>query len=141
MAMTATMHIGRRTTEHPPLTGLRAWWQTVRLRYSQSARDAYFERARLARPVTDPNRHAWDSPVLEDAFARLAADHPDAVTPADGGSPATAADREMQLLAVCDRWFREAHPGPEHRWHPMVVASYQRLMNDVRGAFHPGGEA
>lgn len=139
MAMTATMHISRRTTPHHPITALRARWDTFRLRHSRRALDAYFEQARLARPVTDPHRHAWDSPALEDAFVRLAADHPEAVTPADGGTLAHDADREQLLIAACDRWFREAHPGPEHRWHPMTVTSYQRLMDGVRACFHTGG--
>jgi hypothetical protein len=137
MAMTATMHIGRRTTH--PITGLRARWDAFRLRHSRRALDTYFEQARLRRPVTDPHRHAWDNPALEDAFARLAADHPEACTPADGGTTARDADREQQLLAVCDRWFREAYAGPQHRWTPATVASYQRLMADVCSCFHPGG--
>ncbi|MFB7596937.1 hypothetical protein [Streptomyces sp. NPDC056160] len=139
--MTATMHIGRRTTPHQPLTGLRTWWAGFQLRHSRRALDSYMERARLARPVTDPHRHAWDNPALEEAFARLAADHPEAVTPADGGLVALDADREQLLLAVCDRWFHEAHPGPEHRWHPMTIATHAKLMDGVRACFHSGGAA
>lgn len=139
--MTATMPISRRTTPHHPLTGLRTWWEAARLRHSRRALNTYFEHARLARPVTDPDRHAWENPALEDAFARLAADHPHAVTPADGGPGALDAEREQLLLAVCDAWFHETYPAPEHRWSPDVIASYQRLIADVRGCFHPGGAA
>lgn len=138
--MTATMPISRRTTHHAH-TGLRTWWETIQLRHSRRALDAYFERARLARPVTDPNRHAWESPALEDAFVRLAAANPQAVTPADGGPAALDAEREQLLLAVCDAWFHETYPAPQHRWTPDVIAAYQRLIADVRACFHPGGEA
>ncbi|MEU7403847.1 hypothetical protein [Streptomyces sp. NPDC044948] len=138
--MTAMMHISRRTTPHHPRPTWRARWEAFRLRHSRGALDAYFEQARLARPVTDPHRHAWENPALEDAFNRLAADHPEAVTPADGGRQARDADRETTLLAACDTWFRDVH-GPEHRWQPMTVASYHRLMDGVRAALHPGGDA
>ncbi|QIJ62594.1 hypothetical protein [Streptomyces sp. JB150] len=136
--MTATMHIGRRTTRHHPLTSLRARWEAFQLRHSRRALDAYFEQARLRRPVTDPHRHAWENSALEAAFAQLAADHPEAVTPADGGTPARHADRETLLLAACDAWFRDVH-GPEHRWSPRTVAAYEQLLHDVRACFHPGG--
>lgn len=139
--MTATAHIARRTIRHTPHRTLREHWNTFQLRYSQRALTTYFERTRQLRPVTDPNRHAWESPALEDAFARLAADHPTMVTPADGGASARDTDREQLLLAVCDRWFHEANPAPEHRWSPDVIASHARLLNGVRACFHPGGEA
>lgn len=128
MAMTL-MSIVRRTTPHQPRPGLRARWHAFRLRYF-----------RRARPVTDSHRHAWGNPALEAAFAELAAGHPEAVTPADGGTLARDADREQLLLATCDAWFREAH-GPEHRWDARTVATYNRLMVSVRGCFHPAGGA
>ncbi|MFF3847990.1 hypothetical protein [Streptomyces sp. NPDC002328] len=137
--MTATMHIGRRTTGHHPHR-LRERWQAFRLRRSRRAQDAYFAELHDALPLHDPDRHALDAPALEAAFAQLAADHPDKVTPADGGLAARDADREVLLLAVCDRWFREAHAGPERRWQPSTRAAYERLMNDVHSCFHPGGE-
>ncbi|MFF9097615.1 hypothetical protein ACF1AX_31395 [Streptomyces sp. NPDC014802] len=138
--MTATVHIARRTTAHHPLAALRERWDAFLLRHSARAQAAYFERLHDSLPLDDPDRHALEPAALEAAFAQLAADHPETVTPADGGPTARDRDREQQLLAVCDAWFREAHPGPEHRWHPMTVASYQRLMDDVRACFHPGGE-
>lgn len=140
MAMTATMqHISRRTTPRQPRPTLRARWSAFVLRHSRHAQAAEFQRLHDALPLTAPERHDLDAPALEAAFARLAVDHPDRVTPADGGLLARDVDREQQLIATCDRWFREAHPGPEHRWHPMTVTSYQRLMADVRACFHPVG--
>ncbi|MFJ8348921.1 hypothetical protein ACIQ9J_21685 [Streptomyces sp. NPDC094153] len=138
--MTATMPIARRTTPHRPL-GLRARWDAFRLRHSRRAQAAEFQRLHDALPLGNPDRHALDAPALEDAFAALAADHPEAVTPVDGGTLARDTNCEQLLLATCDAWFREAHPGPEHRWHPTTVASYQRLMDGVRGCFHPAGGA
>lgn len=141
MAVAASTHIARRTIRHTPQRTLRDRWNTFRLRYSQRALTVYFERTRQLRPVTDPNRHAWESPDLEDAFARLAADHPTMVTPSDGGPAARDADREQLLLAVCDHWFRETHPAPEHRWSPDIIAAHTRLLANVHACFHPGGEA
>lgn len=138
--MTATVHVDRRTVPHHPLTVLRAGWNALQLRYSRRALETYFERARLRRPVTDPNRHAWESPAIEDAFAGLAADHPEAVTPADGGEAARDADREQLLLAACDAWFRDIH-GPEHSWNPRKIAAYGQLMHGIRACFHPAGGA
>lgn len=138
--MTATVHVDRRTVPHHPLTVLRVGWNALQLRYSRRALETYFERARLLRPVTDPNRHAWESPAIEDAFALLAAENPAAVTPADGGTAARETDREQQLLAACDVWFRDIH-GPEHSWSPRTIASYGQLMHGVSSCFHPGGEA
>lgn len=135
----ATLHIARRTTPHPPLAGLRTWWAAFQLRHSHRARTAYFTQLHDALPLDDPDRHALESPAVEDAFARLAVDHPEAVTPADGGIQARDSDRETLLLAVCDRWFREAYPAPAHRWQPDVVAAHARLLSDVRSCFHTGG--
>lgn len=140
MAMTATMHIGRRTTPHHPTAGLRARWDAFRLRYSRRTQTAYFAELHDTLPVASPDRHHLDAPALEDAFARLAADHPAAVTPVDGGGRVLDADREQLLLAACDAWFRDVH-GPEHRWDPRTIAAYNRLMGDVRTCFHPGGAA
>ncbi|MFF7966702.1 hypothetical protein ACFZC3_15210 [Streptomyces sp. NPDC007903] len=79
--MTATLHIGRRTARHRRPSGFRVRLEDFVLRHSARAMDAYLERVRLARPVTDPHRHALEAPALEAAFARLAAEHPEAVTP------------------------------------------------------------
>ncbi|MFC3348225.1 hypothetical protein ACFOOM_12480 [Streptomyces echinoruber] len=139
--MTATLHIAR-APYHPLATFTR--WLASRLRPRRPAAVTVdFEALRRTYPVSHEQdyRHLLDDPALEDAFARLAADHPQAVTPADGGPAARTADREQLLLAVCDRWFREAHPAPEHRWPPATVAAYQRLMADVHACFHPGGGA
>ncbi|MFJ6841412.1 hypothetical protein ACIQRE_01945 [Streptomyces griseoluteus] len=78
--MTASLHIGRRTARHRRPSGFRARLEDFVLRHSDRALDAYLERVRLARPVTDPHRHAWEAPALEAAVARLAAEHPEAVT-------------------------------------------------------------
>lgn len=137
--MTAMAHISRRTTPHHPHGSLRERWDAFALRHFRRTQTAFFAELHDALPLTDPDRHALDAPALEDAFARLAVDHPEAVTPADGGQAARDADREVMLLAVCDRWFREAHAGPEHRWPPMTVVAHQRLMDNVRACFHPGG--
>ncbi|SMF86002.1 hypothetical protein [Streptomyces sp. Amel2xC10] len=137
--MTATLHIGRRTTPHHPRPSLRERWSTFILRHSRRAQTAFFAELHDALPLDDPDRHALDAPALEAAFAQLAADHPEPL-PADTGQAARDADREVLLLAVCDRWFRDAHAGPQHRWSPATVAAYQRLMDDVRDCFHPGGE-
>ncbi|WP_155054532.1 hypothetical protein [Streptomyces blattellae] len=138
--MTATMHIARRTTPPGPLASLRESWAAFRLRHSRRVQTAYFQRLHDALPLDDPDRHDLEDPAVEHAFARLAADHPDTVTPADGGQAARDTDREQLLLAVCDAWFRDIH-GPEHRWDPRTVATHGRLMADVRGCFHPGGAA
>ena len=138
--MTATVHVARRTAPHHALTALRARWNALQLRYSRRALEMYFERARLLRPVSDPNRHSWESPAIEDAFALLATGHPEAVTPADGGIAARDTDREQLLLAACDVWFRDIH-GPEHSWSPRTIASYGQLLAGVRDCFHPGGAA
>ncbi|MEV7684512.1 hypothetical protein [Streptomyces bungoensis] len=141
--MTATTPIAapHGAAQTRPLTGLRTWWAAFTLRHSRRVQTATFLQLHDSLPLTDPDRHALDAPALEDAFARLAADHPDAVTPTDGGTLARETDREQLLLATCDAWFREAHPGPEHRWHPATVTAYQQLMDGVRSCFHPGGDA
>ncbi|MCI3277472.1 hypothetical protein [Streptomyces cylindrosporus] len=139
--MTATLHIGRRTTPHHPLTGLRARWETFQLKRSRRVQTATFQRLHDALPLDNMDRHALDAPALESAFADLAADHPDTVTPADGGSAAREADREQLLIALRDHAFREAHPTPEHGWSPEVVAAHQRLIADVHACFHPGGDS
>ncbi|MFE3126741.1 hypothetical protein ACFXHD_25335 [Streptomyces hydrogenans] len=44
---------------------------------------AYYDRLRISLPVgSTPDAHDLDSPDIEAAFAQLAIDHPDAVTPA-----------------------------------------------------------
>ncbi|MFJ9114430.1 hypothetical protein ACIRJO_02655 [Streptomyces sp. NPDC102394] len=137
--MTATMPIARRTTPHHPPAGLRQRWNAFRLKHSRRTQTAYFTQLHDALPLDDPDRHALDAPALEDAFAQLAADHPEAVTPVDGGLTARDADREVLLLATCDAWFRDVH-GPEHRWNARTIANYNRLQADVRGCFHPAGD-
>lgn len=134
--MTATMHIGRRTTPHH--LSLRERWGTFRLRHSRRAQNVYFDRLHDSLPLTNPDRHALDSPALEGAFAQLAA-HPAAVFVADCELAERDINREQLLVAACDRWFREAHPGPEHRWSPTTITSYQRLLADVRECFHQDG--
>ncbi|MFF9310151.1 hypothetical protein ACF1BS_04490 [Streptomyces sp. NPDC014748] len=136
--MTATLHISRRVTPRPKTRGLRARWQAFHLRHSRSVQLAEFQRLHDALPLAAPDRHDMDSPAIEAAFMRLAADHPEAVTPADGGEPARDTDREQLLLAACDSWFRDTH-GPEHRWAPDTITAYDRLMQDVRACFHQGG--
>lgn len=136
--MTATMHIGRRTTQHHPLTALRARWDAFQLRHNRRVQTVTFQRLHDTLPLDDPDRYALESPALERALQRLAADHGDLVTPTDGGVLARDVDREQSLLAVCDVWFRDSH-GPEHSWDPRTLTSYDRLMADVRKAFHPGG--
>jgi hypothetical protein len=140
MAMTVTLHIGRRITPQRPITGFRARWKAFTLRHSPRAQAAFFARLHDTLPLDDPDRHALDAPALEEAFARLAATHPEAVTPADGGTAAREADREQLLLATCDAWFRDAH-GPQHYWDPRTIAAYDQLMAGVRSCFHPGGES
>ncbi|WND34010.1 hypothetical protein RI578_06740 [Streptomyces sp. BB1-1-1] len=137
--MTATMHIGRRTTPHRPRLTWRARWDAFALRHFRRVQAAEFRRLHDALPLAAPERHDMDAPALEAAFMRLAVDHPAAVTPSDGGPAARDADRETGLLAACDVWFRDIH-GPQHRWQPGTVAAYHRLMDDVRHAFHPGGD-
>ena len=138
--MTATVHIGRRTTPHHPLTRLRQHWNAFRLRHSADVQAATFQRLHDGLPLDDPDRYALEAPALEEAFVRLAVDHPATVTPADGGTAARDVDREVLLLATCDAWFRDIH-GPEHRWSPRLITRHRRLMESVRGCFHPGGEA
>ncbi|MFJ1653450.1 hypothetical protein ACIOC2_19085 [Streptomyces sp. NPDC088337] len=136
--MTATTPIARRTTPHHRRHSLRACWDAFRLRHSKHAQTALFEQLHDRLPLTAPDRHALENPDLEAAFARLAADHPEAVTPVDGGILSRDKDREQLLLATCDAWFRDSH-GPEHRWDPRTIASYSQLLASVRGCFHPGG--
>lgn len=138
--MTATLHIGRRTTPHQPLARLRERWAAVALKRSRRVQTATFQQLHDALPLDDPDRHDLEAPALEAAFTALAVDHPESVTPADGGVVARSADREQLLLATCDSWFREIH-GPEHSWAPRTLARYERLMGGVRDCFHPGGES
>ncbi|MET7477956.1 hypothetical protein ABZT17_26815 [Streptomyces sp. NPDC005648] len=137
--MTATVHIARRTTTRPHLT-LRERWDAFQLRHFRRVQTAAFQRLHDRLPLDDPDRHALDAPALEGAFAQLAIAHADRVTPADGGIEARDKDREVLLLATCDAWFRDLH-GPQHRWSARTIAAYQRLQDDVRRCFHPGGEA
>ncbi|WP_435610931.1 hypothetical protein [Streptomyces sp. C10-9-1] len=138
--MTATAHLARRSSHHP----VRALLTTLLLPRSRRVQARYFERLRTTLPLTDPDRHDLESPAAEAAFARLAVDHPDKVTPASGDQ--AAADRTQYLLAVCDVWFREAH-GPEHTWSPQTLAAYTRLLRAVQQVDGPaarpvhGGEA
>ncbi|MFJ2477064.1 hypothetical protein ACIOWI_29515 [Streptomyces sp. NPDC087659] len=127
--MTATTHIA-----HPPVARARAWWTELTLRHSRRVQRVFFQRLHDSLPLTDPDRHALEAPALEDAFAHLAIDHPDTVTPADGGQLARAADREQQLLAACDAWFRDVH-GPEYTWPPRTIAAYNRLIDGVHKLF------
>ncbi|MFF3884105.1 hypothetical protein [Streptomyces sp. NPDC001914] len=136
--MTATMHIGRRITPLHPLATLRTRWNAFALAHFRRVQTAYFQQLHDALPLDDPDRHVLDAPAFEAAFAGLAVDHPDKVTPADGGQAARDADREQLLLAACDAWFREIH-GPEHRWSPRLLSRYERLMVSVSTCFHPGG--
>lgn len=135
--MTATAHVAPRTTVHHPLAALRAHWNAFHLRHSRRAQTATFQRLHDALPLDDPDRYALDAPALEDAFQRLAVDHGDRVTQADGGQAARDLDREQQLLAVCDAWFRDVH-GPEHGWSPRLIIRHHRLMTSVHAAFHSG---
>jgi hypothetical protein len=130
MAMVATTHHVAGTTSHHLLTTIRTGLTTWTLRHSRRAQAVYFERLRTSLPVLNPDRHALESCAVEAAFARLAIAHPDKVTPADGGQAARSIDREQQLLAACDAWFREAH-GPERSWPPATIAAYNRLLEDV----------
>jgi hypothetical protein len=130
MAMVATTHHVAGTSHHTWLTTIRSGMTCWLLRHWRPAAATYFERLRTSLPVLDPNRHALENPAVEDAFARLAIAHPDRVTPADGGPAARSIDREQQLLAACDAWFREAH-GPERAWHPATITAYNRLLDDV----------
>lgn len=132
----ATLHIARRTTPHHPLAALRAWWDALTLRHSRRAQAAYFERLHDTLPLDDPDRHALDSPALENAFALLAISHPDEVA----ATTMRAADHEQLLLAARDEWFRHAHPAPEHRWGPEERAAYHALMATVHRS-HPSGGA
>jgi len=136
--MTTMLNISRRVTQHHTLTGLRARWEAFQLRHSRRAQAAEFQRLHDALPLPAPDRHDMESPSLEDAFMRLAADHPETVTPADGGTSARDNDREQLLLATCDAWFRNAH-GPENGWSPRTAATYDQLMTGVRFCFHAGG--
>lgn len=129
--MAMTTH--RIAAHHHPITGLRAGLTGWMLRHSRRAAARFFERLRTSLPVTDPDRHFLENPVLEDRFAHLAIDHPDAVTPADGGATAAQADDTTLAVAMCDAWFREAH-GPEQTWSPQTLATYQRLLSGVRSA-------
>ncbi|MFF0139739.1 hypothetical protein ACFYRN_25205 [Streptomyces sp. NPDC005227] len=136
--MTAPMHISRRTTSHHPLTALRARWGAAQLRYSRRIQTVTFQRLHDGLALDAPDRHDLEAPALERALQRLAIDHGDKVTPADGGDLGRDADREQLVLAACDTWFREIH-GPEHRWSPRLCSRYDRLMESVRDSF-PGGQ-
>lgn len=131
--MTAT-HIA---VPHHPLAAVTAWLGR-HLRRRQAAQHARnFEALRQSFPAEHAYRHDLEAPAVEEVFAHLAIDHPDEVALA----AMRDADREQQLLAVCDEWFRHAYPGPQHRWSPRRTAEYMRLMAAVRGCFHPDGAA
>ncbi|MFJ4365119.1 hypothetical protein ACIP4S_13305 [Streptomyces chartreusis] len=125
--MTATVHIGRRTTPHHPFASLRARWEAYTQRRTQRTQAAYFQRLHDTLPLDDPDRHDLDAPALEAAFAGLAISHPDEVA----ATTMRTADHEQLLLAARDEWFRHAHPAPEHRWSPEERAAYEALMATV----------
>ncbi|MFI5973590.1 hypothetical protein [Streptomyces sp. NPDC051452] len=137
--MTATMHIGRRITPNRPRASFRERWDAFALRHFRRVQAVFFAQLHDTLPLDDPDRYALEAPTLEAAFVRLAAEHPNAVTPADGGQAARDADREILLLAACDSWFRDVH-GPEYRWGPRTSAQYNRLLGDVSSCFHADGE-
>lgn len=139
MTMTTTVPV-RRTIPHHPFPALRQRWATFQLRHSSRVQAATFQRMHDALPLDAADRHAMESPALEAALQQLAAEHGEAVTPAEGGTAARDADREQLLLAACDSWFRDIH-GPEHRWQPPTIASYAQLMDSVHGWFRTGGDA
>jgi len=132
--MTATTHIAAPPQHNRPRTRLRARWAAFTLRHSRRAQTALFAGLHDALPLDDPDRHALDAPAIEDAFARLAIDHPDTVTADDGGQAARDTDREQQLIAACDAWFRDIH-GPQHRWDAATFARYARLIDGVHACF------
>lgn len=138
MTMTTTVPV-RRTIPHHPFSTLRQRWATFHLRHSSRLQAATFQRMHDALPLDAADRYALESPALEAALQQLAADHADAVTPAEPGTTVRDADREQLLLATCDVWFRDIH-GPEHRWQPPTVASYAQLMDSIYGSFHIGGD-
>ncbi|MEV6791308.1 hypothetical protein AB0M87_04750 [Streptomyces sp. NPDC051320] len=130
--MTATTHIAaRRINRSQPKHRRDGRLTAFLLRHSRRVQARYFESMRQALPVADPFRHDLENRAYEDLFAHLAIDHPDLVTPADGGEAAAAADHQVLLLALCDEWFREAF-GPERTWSPQTIARYQRLQTIVR---------
>lgn len=144
MAMTATAHIA--APHHNPLAALAGWLSSHlhrRPRPAAAVPVAEFVQAldvealRLSLPLDDPDRHALENPAVEDAFAHLAIDHPYEVAV----TSMRQTDREELLLAVCDEWFRHAHPAPEHRWSPQEIALYEQLLGSVHACFHAGGGA
>ncbi|WP_137991222.1 hypothetical protein [Streptomyces vilmorinianum] len=140
MAATDRIAVRSNTLNHP-ITAVRTGLTSWLLRHSRWASDVYFERLRTSLPLVDPDRHALESPAVENVFARLAIDHPESVTPSVGGTPARRADRETRLVAVCDQWFRDAH-GPEHSWSPRTLAAYHLLLDSVHECFNaPDGES
>lgn len=134
--MTATMHIGRRTTNHR-LRTIRARWSDFRLRHFTSVQTVFFQQLHDSLPLDDPDRHAMEPPAIEDAFALLA------VGSSQIASTMRAADHEQLLLAERDDWFRHAHPAPQHLWSAAEVTAYNQLMSTVHVSRHPapGGGA
>lgn len=133
--MTATQHIA---VPHHPLTTLTAWLRSrLRRHPAAQAGPVDYEVLRQSFPPAHTYRHDLEAPDTEDVFAHLAIDHPDEVAVA----AMRPADREQHLLAVCDEWFRHAHPAPQHRWSPQQAAEYEQLLGSVRACFHPGGAA
>ena len=121
---------------HHPIAALTAWLRGLRRRsYGSPAVDV--EALRLSLPLNDPDRHTLEAPVLEDAFAHLAADHPVQVAVA----AMRDVDRQELLLGIADDWFRHAHPAPTHRWSASVRAEHELLLGCVRACFHVEGGA
>lgn len=122
-----TQPLVRRSSHHPVRTLL----TRLLLPHSRRVQDRYFEHLRTTLPAAAQDRHDLESPATEAAWARLAIDHPDKCTLVE---PLPSRDREQQLLAACDGWFREAY-GPEPAWSAETVIAYGLLMGDVRNTF------
>ncbi|MFK0172662.1 hypothetical protein ACIQU5_28085 [Streptomyces sp. NPDC090306] len=93
--------------------------------------DAMFQALHDALPLDDADRHDMNPPALDAAFTALAADHPDRVTPSDGGDTARDIDRQQLLLAAAD--IRAADTAG---LAPRLLAAANRLQGG-----HEGGAA
>jgi hypothetical protein len=93
--------------------------------------DELFRTLHDALPLDDADRHDMEPPALAAAFTALAADHPNAVTPADGGDAARDVDRLQLLLA-----FADVQPADTHGYAPRLLAAHAHL-----GRTLPGGAA